>query len=146
MKAHKLLLAVSLLVVQAGISSAYAATSVTLYKDAECGCCEEYVKYLQKNHFAVNAVNKLDMDAIKRKYGMSNAASCHTALIGGYAVEGHVPVGAINKLLKEKPDIIGISAPGMPQNAPGMGEMIKGTLTIYAIPKNGKRPYVFSVE
>lgn len=57
-----------------------------------------------------------------------------------------MPVGAIRKLLKEKPAIVGISAPGMPVNSPGMGEMKKGTLTIYAVPKDGKEPYVFSVE
>ena len=86
------------------------------------------------------------MNAIKTKYGMGRAASCHTALIGEYVIEGHVPVGAIQKMLKERPDIGGISAPGMPNNSPGMGEMKKGTLTIYAVPKGGKNPYVFSVE
>ena len=86
------------------------------------------------------------MDAIKKNYGMSHAASCHTALVNGYVVEGHVPVSAIRKLLKEKPAIIGISVPGMKMNSPGMGEMKKGTLTVYAVPKDGKDPYVFSVE
>jgi hypothetical protein len=61
-------------------------------------------------------------------------------------IEGHVPVSAIRKLLKEMPAIAGISAPGMPMNSPGMGEMKEGTLTIYAVPKDGKEPYVFSVE
>jgi len=101
---------------------------------------------LRQNNFAVKTVNESDMSAIKKKYGMDHAASCHTALIDGYVIEGHVPVNAINKLLKERPDIVGISAPGMPQNAPGMGEMKKGTLAIYAVPKDGGKPYVFSVE
>ncbi|BBI99823.1 hypothetical protein FGKAn22_15160 [Ferrigenium kumadai] len=125
---------------------ALAATEVTVYKSPACGCCEEYVKYLRSNDFAVKAVNESDMDAIKKRHGVSHVASCHTALVGGYVVEGHVPVGAIRKLLKEKPAITGISAPGMPMNSPGMGEIKKGTLTIYAVSKNGNEPRVFSVE
>ena len=127
-------------------SVALAGTPVKLYKSPDCGCCGEYVKYLEKNGYSVNAINEGDMDAIKKRYGVAHISSCHTTLINGYVVEGHVPVGAINKMLKDKPDIVGISAPGMPQNSPGMGEMKKGTLTIYAVPKNGKEPYVFSVE
>lgn len=146
MKSIKLILTVTIMAVLAGMTPANAVTSVTVYKSPTCDCCEEWVTYLRKNDFAVKTVNESDMDAVKKHYGMSNVASCHTALIDGYVIEGHVPVGAIRKLLKEKPAIIGISAPGMPQNAPGMGEMIKGTLTIYAVPKGGRQPYVFSIE
>ena len=129
----------------AGMSAGYAA-EMTLYKSASCGCCVKYVDYLRTHDYSVTAINETDMSAVKKKYGMSHAASCHTALIDGYVIEGHVPVAAINKLLRERPDIVGISAPGMPMNSPGMGEMKAGTLTIYAVPKNGKKPYVFSVE
>ncbi|MDO9011395.1 MAG: DUF411 domain-containing protein [Gallionella sp.] len=123
-----------------------AATEVTIYKSPTCGCCEKYVDYLRENGYAVKSVNESDMSAVKKRYGTSHMASCHTALVDGYVVEGHVPVGAIRKLLREKPAIIGISAPGMPMNSPGMGEMKKGTLTIYAVPKNGLEPQVFSIE
>lgn len=140
----RILLILTLLATAA--ANAAADTQVALHKSPTCGCCEKYVEYLRHNGFAVNAVNESDMSGIKKKYGVSHVASCHTALIGGYVVEGHVPVHAISKLLKEKPGIVGISAPGMPMNSPGMGEMEKGTLTIYAIPKDGKPPYVFSVE
>ncbi len=129
-----------------GVGAVQAATAVTVYKSPTCGCCEKYVDYLRENGFAVETVNESDMDAIKKRYGMSHIASCHTALVNGYVVEGHIPVSAIRKMLKEKPSIVGISAPGMPMNSPGMGEMKKGTLTIYAVPKDGKEPYVFSVE
>ncbi len=129
-----------------GVNAAQAATAITVHKSPTCGCCEKYVDYLRKNGFAVKAVNESDMDAVKKRYGMTHAASCHTALIDGYVVEGHVPVTAIRKLLKEKPDLIGISVPGMPMNSPGMGEIKKGTLTVYAVPKDGKEPYVFPVE
>jgi hypothetical protein len=124
----------------------YAGTIVTLYKSPTCGCCEAYVSYLRENGFTVNAINENDMDGIKKRYGVSHLASCHTALINGYVVEGHVPVHAINKMLKEKPAIVGISAPGMPQNSPGMGEMKKGTLTIYSVPKSGDASKVYSIE
>jgi hypothetical protein len=104
------------------------------------------VDYLRDNGFKVEARDEQDMSGIKKLLGMEQVASCHTALVGGYVVEGHVPVAAIRKLLKERPAIVGISAPGMPMNSPGMGEMQKGTLTIYAVPKGKRQPYVFSVE
>lgn len=140
------LLRMGLMALSLNAGAAFAATDVTVYKSPTCGCCEKYVDYLRDNGFKVQAINENDMDAVKKRYGVSHIASCHTARIGDYVVEGHVPVGAIRKLLKEKPAITGISAPGMPINSPGMGEMKKGTLTIYAVPRDGREPYVFSVE
>lgn len=137
---------IGMLVLSLNATTAFAATEMTVYKSPTCGCCEKYVDYLRENGFAVKAIDENDMDAVKKRYGVSRVASCHTALVGGYVVEGHVPVGAIRKLLKEKPAITGISAPGMPMNSPGMGEMKKGTLTIYAVTKDGREPKVFSVE
>lgn len=127
-------------------AAALAATAVTVYKSPTCGCCEKYVSYLRQNDFEVRVIDQNDMDGVKKRYGVARLASCHTALINGYVVEGHVPVEAIRKLLKEKPAIVGISAPGMPMNSPGMGEMKKGTLTVYSIPKGEQEPKVFSVE
>jgi hypothetical protein len=127
-------------------AAAQAAPAITVHKSPTCGCCEKYVDYLRDNGFEVEARNEPDMNAVKQRHGVAHVASCHTALIGGYVVEGHVPVASIRKLLKEKPAITGISAPGMPPNSPGMGEMKKGTLTIYAVPKDNKEPYVFAVE
>ena len=143
MKILKLIICIALI---AGVGAAHAATAITVHKSPTCGCCEKYVDYLRENGFAVKAENESDMDAIKKRHGVSHVASCHTALVEGYVVEGHVPVAAIRRLLKHKPAIVGISAPGMPMNSPGMGEMKKGTLTIYAVPKNRREPYVFSVE
>ena len=140
----QLMISIALAIASVGI--AQAATSMTVYKSPACGCCEKYVDYLRENGFAVKAVNESDMDAVKKRHGVSHVASCHTALVNGYVVEGHVPVTAIRKLLKEKPSIIGISAPGMPMNSPGMGEMKKWTLTIYAVTKSKQEPYVYSVE
>lgn len=124
---------------------AWAAIDATLYKSPACGCCDEYVKYLDKNGFKVKAITSNDMDRIKKQYGSAEMASCHTMRVGNYTVEGHVPVAAIHKLLREKPAIAGISAPGMPQNAPGMGPEIKGSLKIYQL-GNSAVPKLFSVE
>lgn len=127
---------------------AQAAIPVTHYKSPTCGCCEEYVKYLKANGFEVNAINSNDMNRIKQEKRMgNNLASCHTALIGGHAVEDHVPVVATQKLLRNKPAIIGISAPGMPANSRGMDVIHPGTLTIYAIERNATASAaVFSIE
>ena len=126
---------------------AQAAIPVTLYKSPTCGCCEEYVKYLKADGFEVEAINSNDMSHIKQEKQVGNLTSCHTSLIGGYVVEGHVPVAAIQKLLHEKPKLVGISVPGMPANSPGMGDMRPGTLKVYAIERNVKaNPAVFSIE
>ncbi len=78
------------------------------------------------------------MSPVKRKLGTHKAASCHTVEIDGYVIEGHVPVAAINKLLKERPDNIrGIALPGMPLNSPGMGPEKPGSLEVLSLDKNG---------
>lgn len=126
---------------------AFAGPAVTVHKSPTCGCCTKYVDYLRQNGFKVTAIDQGDMDGIKKRYGVGGrVASCHTTLVNGYVVEGHVPVGAIHKLLREKPAIAGISVPGMPLNSPGMGEMKKGALTVYTIPGAEETPKVFSVE
>jgi hypothetical protein len=92
-----------------------------MYKNPQCGCCEEYAKYLRHNGFKVTVKETHNMSLISRQNGVpEKLAGCHTMLVGGYVVEGHVPVGAINKLLKERPAIKGISLPGMPEGSPGM--------------------------
>lgn len=125
----------------------FAAVPVVLYKSPECSCCEEYIRYLSAQGFNVNATNIQNMDGIKKSFGSDKLASCHTMVISGYTVEGHVPVAAIYKLLKTKPRITGISVPGMPANSPGMGPQIKGTLKVYQIAKNQTgEPKLFSIE
>ncbi len=119
-----------------GSAAALAATPALVYKSPTCGCCEEYVTYLRDQGFAVNAVNRDDMSAVKQRFGTEVAPSCHTVVIGQYVVEGHVPVGAIEKLLKEQPDIRGLSVPGMPAHSPGMGPHTPGTLPVVAIAKD----------
>ena len=103
---------------------ALAGPLITVYKTPSCGCCVKWVEYLQKEGFEVKSVNRDDLAPIKQRAGVPPAmSSCHTALVDGYVVEGHVPAQAIRKLLQERPDTRGLSVPGMPANSPGMGEM-----------------------
>jgi hypothetical protein len=95
---------------------------ITVYRSATCGCCKSWESYLQANGFTVKDVVQDDLSAIKAESGVTGKlASCHTAIIDGYVVEGHVPAADIQRLLKEKPKVLGITAPGMPGAGPGMG-------------------------
>ncbi len=115
-----------------------------MYKNPQCGCCEEYAKYLRRNGFKVTVKETHNMSLISRQNGVpEKLAGCHTMLIGGYVVEGHVPVGAINRLLKERPSIKGISLPGMPDGSPGMTGVKTEPFTIYEVSDEAK---VFAVE
>jgi len=79
---------------------------MTVYKSATCGCCSKWVEHMQANGFEVKAINVDDIDKVKRERGVpADAASCHTAIVNGYVVEGHVPADAVQKMLKEKPSI-----------------------------------------
>ena len=94
--------------------------SIEVWKSPACGCCADWVTYLEANGFKVTVYNEGGVEAMKR-LGMPNRyGSCHTAEIEGYAVEGHVPAREILRLVQEKPDAIGISVPGMPRGSPGM--------------------------
>jgi hypothetical protein len=103
---------------------ALAGPLITVYKTPTFGCCVKWVEYLQKEGFEVKAVNSSDLAPVKQRAGVPPAMSaCHTALVDGYVIEGHVPAQAIRKLLRERPDTRGLAVPGMPANSPGMGDM-----------------------
>jgi hypothetical protein len=125
-------------------SSAVAAQiGAVVYKAPWCGCCNEYSAYLNAHGFAAKVRVIEDMDAVKRTLGVPDAmTSCHTAIIAGYAIEGHVPLAAVERLLAEQPDIIGIALPGMPEGAPGMDGVKAGPFEIYAITKAGPKPFM----
>ena len=94
---------------------------IKVYKTPECGCCKAWVEHLQQNGFAVEVVDMPDLSAVKAKYGVSeNIEACHTAVVGNYVVEGHVPADLILKMINEKPAIAGLTVPGMPMGSPGM--------------------------
>ena len=101
-------------------SAAHAAT-LTVYKSASCGCCAKWVEHVQKHGLSAKVVNVDDIMAVKAKAGIpEKLASCHTSMVNGYVVEGHVPAADIKKLLAAKPKAIGIAVPGMPMGSPGM--------------------------
>jgi hypothetical protein len=96
-------------------------TSITVYKSASCGCCGKWVDYVRANGFAPTVHDEENMDAIKDDMGVPKAVrSCHTAVVGKYVVEGHVPVEDIRRLLANHPAVAGLAAPGMPASSPGM--------------------------
>lgn len=94
---------------------------VTVYKSATCGCCTRWIEHLEQNGFTVQAHNVDDLPAIKQQHGVSaELASCHTAVVDGYVIEGHVPASDIERLLAERPALKGLAVPGMPVGSPGM--------------------------
>lgn len=99
-----------------------------VYRNPDCGCCEAWADIARAGGYAVTIENSADMAAVKTRYGVPDAlASCHTAVIGGYAIEGHVPMRHVAKLLQLQPrDIRGIAVAGMPRGSPGM-EMPDGS-------------------
>ncbi len=100
---------------------AMATNAITVYHDPACGCCVEWISYLRAQGYTVAVHEDQAMTDIKIKLGVPpDAASCHTALINGYVIEGHVPVEDIRRLLAEHPDARGLAAPGMPMGSPGM--------------------------
>ncbi|MRI31415.1 metal-binding protein [Endozoicomonas sp. OPT23] len=95
---------------------------VTVYKSPSCGCCTAWVKHMEENGFKVTSHNVQDVTRYKNAAGVpGNARSCHTAFVGDYAVEGHVPAEDVLKLLEDRPaDVKGLAVPGMPMGSPGM--------------------------
>lgn len=108
--------------------------SIMVYKSASCGCCEGYVSALKSEGYDVDIEIVEDMQALKDDYNIpSDMRSCHTSIVNGYFVEGHVPVEAVNKLLQETPEVDGIVLPGMPAGSPGMSGYQTEPFKIYSI-------------
>lgn len=103
-----------------------------MYKYPNCGCCESYAAYLRERGFAVTVEATHDLPLIKREHGVpADLEGCHTMLVGGYVVEGHVPIATLERLLAERPAVRGISLPGMPQGSPGMTGVKSEPFTIH---------------
>ncbi|MBL6748876.1 MAG: DUF411 domain-containing protein [Nevskia sp.] len=95
--------------------------TVEVWKSPTCQCCSKWIQHLRDNGFNVNIHGETDLDAVKARFGVPAAlGSCHTAQVGGYVIEGHVPAEDIKRLLAEKPPVKGIAVPGMPVGSPGM--------------------------
>jgi len=114
---------------------------VVMYKSPKCDCCTDWANHLRQAGFTVVEHQRDDMDIIKAKHGVTpKLASCHTAIVDGYVIEGHVPATDVSRLLKERPDVIGLTAPGMPMKSPGMQKphLIPKNYDVLAFGKDGK--------
>lgn len=119
--------------------------TAVLYKNPQCGCCEGYADYLRENGFTVTVKPTHELVAMSRAAGIpDDFEGCHLSYIDGYVVSGHVPIGTVHRLLKERPDIKGITLPGMPMGSPGMSGAKTEAFTIYEI--NDGKPKVYAVE
>ena len=108
--------------------------SVEVFKTPSCGCCYGYVLFLEKEQFNVKETDMRSLHSIKQKYNIPlEMQSCHTTIIGKYFIEGHVPLEAVNKLLKEQPNIDGIALPGMPIGTPGMPGKKEEPFVVYQL-------------
>lgn len=106
---------------------------ITVFKTPACGCCGKWVKHLEANGFDVTTHQRNDLSDIKKENHITpDLSSCHTAFVDGYVVEGHVPADMIFRLLKERPDVVGITVPGMPAGSPGM-EIESGFVQPYEV-------------
>ncbi len=104
-----------------GAASADSVIEIVVHKSPTCGCCDNWIDHLRHHGFRVTARNEADMRTVKATHKLPpNLSSCHTAIVGGYIIEGHVPADVILRLLKERPDIAGLAVPGMPLGSPGM--------------------------
>jgi hypothetical protein len=113
---------------------------VTVYKTSSCGCCKLWVDHLKANGFDVQAmdVSSAEVRNVSKMAGLKDDdTSCHTAKVGNYIVEGHVPADDIKRMLKEQPAIAGLAAPGMPQGSPGMEQGSKEPYDVIAFKKDG---------
>jgi len=132
-------LAAVFLLFSTGTGAAEPAGTITVYKSPTCGCCNGWVDYLRDNGFNVETHNTDKLTDLKAKLGLTDGRlmSCHTAVVDGYLVEGHVPVDDIRRLLSEKPDVVGITAPGMPQMSPGMNSLEPRGYDVLSFDKSG---------
>ena len=117
-----------------------AAPVATLFKDPNCGCCSKWAEHMASQQLPLHSENRSDMAAIKDKLQVpDNLRSCHTASIGGYVFEGHVPADLVQKVLREKPAILGLAVAGMPQGSPGMETGVKQPYQVMAFDAKGKQ-------
>jgi len=112
---------------------------ITVYRSPSCGCCKAWATHLEQNGFTVKQVELDDLSEIKAQAGITQRlASCHTAIIGRYAIEGHVPAADIKRLVAGKPEVAGLTAPGMPSGSPGMENGRKDPYDVLAFTRDGK--------
>lgn len=130
------------------IGPAFAAgREMVVYKDPNCGCCHAWAEAMKGAGFTVGIKDVDDLSAVKQRYAIPDEMQgCHTAVVGGYYVEGHVPLDAVERLLAERPDIAGIAVPGMPVGSLGMGDDPRASYDVYAVKRDGTSAIYQSVR
>ena len=140
--ARKVILSLAVaLVAYAPISGQQQQPTIDVYKSATCGCCSKWVEHLKNNGFTVRTTNREDLAEFKASRRVpQRVQSCHTAVVNGYVIEGHVPVSDVQRLLKEKPAVVGLAVPGMPIGSPGMEVPGRGSqpFDVIAFDKDGQ--------
>ncbi|MEO8443870.1 MAG: DUF411 domain-containing protein, partial [Gammaproteobacteria bacterium] len=112
---------------------------VKVWKTPTCGCCGKWVKHLQASGFRVEVTDLPSVDGVRAANGVpARLSACHTAVVGGYVIEGHVPASDVRRLLAEKPGILGLSAPGMPAGSPGMDVPGSPAYDVISFDKDGR--------
>jgi hypothetical protein len=121
------------------LASGASASEVKVYKSPYCGCCTNWSELMEKNGFTINTEKRSDIKAFKDKLEIPvDLRSCHTGIVEGYVIEGHVPASDIKRLLAERPDIKGLAVPGMPTGSPGMEQGGKrDSFNVLGIQKDG---------
>ena len=121
------------------IVASAAAPVIEVYKTATCGCCKDWVKHLQANGFSVKAQDVANPSDFRDKFGVPKAfGSCHSGMVQGYALEGHVPANEIKRLLAERPKAIGLAVPAMPLGSPGMEGNRSDPYDVFLIQAKGR--------
>lgn len=121
--------------------------AILVYKTASCGCCNGWVEHLRAAGFEVDARDVTDLMSIKRDAGVPvDMSSCHTALVDGYVVEGHVPADVVMRLLDERPEVAGIAVPGMPVGSPGMEGPGARPYSVQSFDRQGSREVFAEVD
>lgn len=141
-----IVIAVGITIAGAALASAPAKPLATVFKNPQCECCESYAQYLHENGYPVKVVATHELPLINERQGIPvGAEGCHTTLIAGYFISGHVPLESFDRLLADRPDVNGITLPGMPMGSPGMAGSKSEPFTILAIGPTQK-PVIYSVE
>lgn len=125
--------------------SALAAPTIDVHSDPNCGCCSAWGSHLEEAGFTVNHHRDGDLRSVKVANNVpAELASCHTAIVDGYVIEGHVPAADIKRLLEEQPDVIGLTVPGMPHGSPGMETGRVDDYAVLSWTRNDSIPAIFS--
>lgn len=126
-------------IVDVSSATTFSGQEMVVYKTETCGCCDVYAKYMKRKGVNVKVIDLPDLIEIKEKLGVPmDLQTCHTSVVGGYFIEGHIPIEIIEKLLLEKPYIKGIALPGMPSGSPGMPGTKNSDWKIYSVGNDGE--------